>query len=284
VVTLGVRPEGHITIELRNADGVQTREFDNVVLDSGWDSLISRMLTADAAAVPKWLYFGIGESEPSKSDSGLEQRLTNGKAHTSIAYSGLVNAGNLTAYSQAIVRFDYAPGELSGVRWTEVGLAYGNSYVEPYNRALIMDEARVPTPLVCLADQTVTVYVRLRLWLTGWGSRVETGIVSGTLNLNGNIQSTTNGLWIKGFPLNSAVLGSLAPLAREGYAPPSSRWYFVTNADNFSASFIAFRARSDIEMLRIDLDNDKWITKPNGWALHFRIGITIVRGAEPSGE
>jgi hypothetical protein len=277
MVTLGVKPEGHITIELRNADGVQTREFDNVVLDGGWASLLSRMLSADGSMVPKWLYFGIGESEPSKFDPGLEQRLTNGKAHTSIAYSGLVDAGKLTAYSQAIVRFDYAPGELSGVRWTEVGLAYGDNYVEPYNRALIMDEARVPTPLVCLPDQTVTVYVRLRLWVTGWGTKVQTGIVSGTLNLNGNIQSATNGLWIKGFPLNSAVLGTLAPWVREVYAPPSARWYFVTNA-NFSASFIAFRARSDVEMLRIELDVDKPVTKPNGWTLHFRIGITIVRG------
>ena len=273
-IGLGVRPEGHITIELRNADGVQKREFHNVVLNGGWDAMMFRMLDADGSMVPKFLYFGVGDSEPTKEDPGLEQRMTTAKAHTSIAYGGLVDAGTLTAYSQAIVRFDYAPGELSGVRWTELGLSYGTNYETPFNRALVLDENEIPVPLVCLPDQEVIVYVRLRLYFTGWATRVETGIVNGTLQLSGNIESPTNGLWIKGFPLQSAIAGGVTGI-REGYNPPSTKYYFVTSAA-WTASFIAFRARSDVEMCRIDLDFP-YLTKPAGWTVHFRIGITIVR-------
>lgn len=271
---LGVRPEGHITIEV---DGKPVREFSNIVLNGGWESLLSRMLDADGSMVPKWLYFGTGDSEPSADDPGLEQRITAGKNHTSIVYGGLTDVSKLIAYSEALVRFDYAPGELSGYRWAELGLAYDNEYAEPYNRALVLDENRIPVPLVVLPDQEVTVYVRLRLYATGWGSRVETGDVRGVLTMSPNISSPTVGLWRKGFPLQTALLGTLAAI-REVYNPPSAKFLFVTGS-TLSASTIFFRSRDNIGMLQIDLDNpSSLITNLTGLNLHFRIEITIVRG------
>lgn len=270
---LGVRPEGRVTIEV----GDRRLEFDNLVLNAGFDSLMTRAVSADEAMVPKFLRFGTGKTEPTVSDSGLEIPSGPIKAHTSIAYGGLVNAGDLSAYSQAIVRFDFDAGELSGVRWSELALSYNADGSEPYNRALILDENEVPTELVCLEDQPVTVYIRLRLFLLGWGDPVAVNGITGTIQMNGNIQSPTVGLWIKGFPFVDTLMAGTAGI-REGYTPGDYGAKFYTPIapwTTFTSSQIDFRARSSTTMMSLNFGFQ--LVKPVDHSLHFRIRLAVSR-------
>ena len=276
---LGVKPEGHITIERRSGRGVVRQEFDNEILNVGWHSMLARAHVADGAMVPKYLFFGIGETEPTKDDLGLEQRITPGKLFTSVSYSGLTNAGNLTAYSQVFVRFDFAPGELSGVRWTEVGTAYGENYEEPFNRAIIMDEARVPVPLVCLPDESVTVFVRLRLFLNGWGETALIGdLYEGVKTMSPNISSATIGLWVKGLPVVEARMGGVTATRIQNYPPRAIfRWDLGPLNSPFEASTLSLRGLSSTEFLRIDFDAVKRPKAPIDWIYKLNLGVNIVR-------
>lgn len=165
-ITFGVKATGSIEITVGNA----VRKFPNVVLDDGWHRLASKSGLSEGSMVPKWLRFGIGTTEPSESDAGLEERIdSTTKQATSVTYGGLIDATRQSAYSEALVRFDYAAGEITG-EWTELGLSYDEDYAEPYNRALVRDENWFPAPLLVLSDQPVTVFVRLRIHFDqDWG-------------------------------------------------------------------------------------------------------------------
>ena len=270
---LGVRPEGRVTIEV----GDRRLEFDNLVLNSGFDSMMVRAVSADEAMVPKFLRFGTGDEEPVLTDTGLHAPYGPIKAHTGIAYGGLVDAGTLTAYSQAIVRFDFAPGELSGARLNELALSYNADGTEVYNRAMIRDENGIATSLVCLPDQAVTVYIRLRLFLRGWGDFIAVNGITGTIQMNGNIQSTTNGLWIKGFPFLNTLMAGATGL-REGYTPGDYGAKFYTPIapwTTFTSTQIDFRARSNVTMMSLNFGFQ--LVKPANHSLHFRIRIAVAR-------
>ena len=276
---IGLKPDGYFIIEQRNSKRTARREFQNEILHVGWNAMLTKPHVADGAMVPKYLFFGIGETPATKNDTGLEQRITPGKFFTSVAYSGLTNAGNLTAYSQVFVRFDYAPGELSGVRWTEVGLAYGESYTEPFNRAIISDEARVPTPLVVLPDDSVTVYVRLRLFLNGWGQKVFIGSeYEGISTMSPNISSSTVGMWARGLPLVEAVMGGQTATRVQNHPPRTVfRWNLGPLNSPFEASTLSLRGRGSTEFLRIDFDQHKRPKAPVDWIYKLDLGVTIVR-------
>jgi hypothetical protein len=278
-VEIGLKPDGYFIIEQRNAKRTVRREFQNEILNIGWTAMLAKPPIADSAMVPKYLFFGIGETPATKDDLGLEQRITPGKLFTSASYSGLTNAGNLTAYSQVFVRFDYAPGELSGVRWTEVGLAYGEEYEEPFNRAIISDEARVPVPLVVLPDDAVTVYVRLRLFLNGWGETAFIGdLYEGVKTMSPNISSSTVGLWIRGLPLVEAVMGGQTATRVQDHPPKTIfRWNLGPLNSPFEASTLSLRGRGGTEFLRIDFDAVKRPQAPVDWIYKLDLGVTIVR-------
>ncbi len=275
---LGVTPTGQVEIQV----GDRRRRFDNLVLDAGWLSLLNRMNDVDGAMVPTWLHFGTGDSDPEPGDIGLEQRSTGtAKAETSREYRGLVDAGNLTAYSEVVVRFDYAAGELTG-EWAELGLSYDEGYGEPYNRALVRDENGEPTSLIVMSYQPVTVYARLRLYLTEWGQTVDLSDsidgLTGKLSMEGNIASATQGLWLKGFPTFSAEMGGVTSKA-EGFdvtVPTVKQYFAVAPPGAWSASRILFQGRDDVPMLRLDFDPE--LAKPDGLTLYLRVRVTIVRG------
>lgn len=275
---LGVEPTGLVEVVTHR----QRRRFSNLVLDRGWGALLERMDGDDGAMVPRWLSFGTGDSDPEPSDQGLEQRVSSTeKEAESVSYGGQVDAGSLTAYSEAVVRFDYEAGELTG-EWVELGLAYGSGASEPYNRALIRDENNVPTPLLVLPSEPVTVYVRLRLHIAGWGKVVSFPVndqgQESTLNIDPSLASESQGLWLKGLPLKSAVIGGLDG-QREGFIPDesSASFYFATSPwESWNASRITVKARDDSPMLRLDLSPR--IESPAGTSLHLRFRITMKKG------
>lgn len=276
---LGLKPEGHITIELRNADGVERLEFDNLVTDSGWSAFLARTtVNADSALVPKFLRFGLGDEEPTLGDTALHQSLPLIRGHTSIVYGGLVDAGKLTAYSSATVRFDFAPGELSGHRLTELGLSYNADGTDLYNRALIRDENAVPTPLVCLSDQEVVVYVRLRLYLTGWTEPVQLGPYSGTIQMNsGGAQSTTANMWVKGLPTAKVVIGNQTAIALTPDAPRYEHYLFHGPYTTWwSASLITFYGRDNASFLSVSIPQP-YITLGPDLVMGWRITIQFQR-------
>lgn len=277
---LGMTPTGEVEIQV----GDRRRRFDNLVLDRGWGSLASRSDGPDGSMVPRWLSFGTGDSDPHPSDSGLEQRMAaSEKEATSVAYGGLINATVFDAYSEAVVRFDYAAGELTGDNWTELGLAYGSGYSEPYNRALIRDESRVPVPLVVLSDEPVTVYVRLRLHFNGgWGRVVDLSShipgLTGTVNLDNNIGDGDRNIWRKGLPIHSAIMGGTTG-TRESLdlSVPSAVFYYkLWPYTDWSATRITFRGRDNTNFIYLDFDPE--LVKPYLKFLVTRLRITIVRG------
>lgn len=278
-IDLGVRPEGHIAIRARNRDGEVWRHFSNIVTDQGWLTMISKITEADGAMTPKFLRFGLSDEEPERSDTSLLMPVGPIKGHTSITYGGLVNAGQLTAYSTAFVRFDFAPGELSGHRLTELGLSYNADGTSLYNRALIRDENKIPVPLVCLPDQAVTVWVRLRLYLNGWGTPVNIGGVTGTIAMNsGGIQSTTANMWVRGLPLWDATMAGVTS-QRERFNPPSVQQYFAVGPDGaWSASEILFLGRGGQSFMSVNIS--PWLTRPVGHMIQWRIQLTIERAPD----
>lgn len=274
---LGVTPTGQVEIRV----GGRARRFDNLVLDAGWASLLARTGDDDGDMVPRWLSFGTGDGDPHPGQGGLEQRVASSeKQASSVEYGGFVDATTLTAYSEAVVRFDYEAGELTGDNWSELGLAYGEGYSEPYNRALIRDENREPVPLVVLSDEPVTVYVRLRLYMTGWGSTVSLNNLgaTGTLTVESAVASETEGIWLKGFPIVSAAMGGETGQqeALDLSVPTCKHYFAVSPSGSLSASRIQYRARDGATHLSVDLDPE--IEKPDGLALYLRVRITIVRG------
>jgi hypothetical protein len=278
-IALGVKPEGEIAIRLKNRDGETWRRFSNIVTDQGWVTMIQKINEADGAMAPKFLRFGLSDEEPSRADTSLIQPAGPIKGHTSITYGGLVNAGQLIAYSTAFIRFDFAPGELSGQRWAELGLSYNSNGTSLYNRALIRDENGVPVPLVCLPDQSVTVWVRLRLYLNGWGTPVNIGGVTGTIAMNsGGAQSTTSNMWVRGLPLWDATMAGITS-QRERFNPPSVQQYFAVGpSGSWSASEILFRGRGGQSFMSISLS--PFLTRPVGHMLQWRIQLTIERAPD----
>lgn len=175
---LGIALSTTFRVEKRNRKGEITgeREFDNVVLDIGWDAFASRLQAG--AKAPRHLYLGTGTTEPTAQDTGLENLSGTlpGKLESSYTMAG---SDYLERRAEARLVFEYGEGEAEGV-WTELGLAYGSSYTEPYNRALFRDENGNATSFTILSDEYLTVYAYLNLYLVD-----PDPLPSGTLDYNG---------------------------------------------------------------------------------------------------
>jgi hypothetical protein len=228
--------------------------------------------------VPQYLRFGISDEEPSKEQTGIIQPYGPIKFRHSMAHGGLVDAGSLTAYSQVIIRFDFAAGELSGALLSELSVGYNANGTGAYNRALVLDENRVPVPLVVLPTQTVTVFVRLRLYFMGWGNQVQVNNISGTVQMGSGIASPTNGVWRKGLPFSSARMATVWTSLREGYAPGNTwaKFYIpVPQYTSFSTTLVEFCGRTDSVL--VELFFGATLVKPFDQSLHFRAVIAIAR-------
>jgi hypothetical protein len=145
--------------------------FHNIVLNVGWDNLKSRWNTN---MTPRYLYLGTGTTEPRVTDTGLaaiSQTLA-GKLNTSSALYA-----NKNGYDAARMEFNYGEGEAQGT-WTELGLAYGTTYTEPYNRALFRGVDGQPISLTVLSNEYLRVFVELRMYF-------PTSQAGGTFAFNG---------------------------------------------------------------------------------------------------
>lgn len=174
-VGIGVGLAGRFSVEKRNRNGDITwsSEFDNLVLDVGWDNFKQQLIDRASHPMPNYLYLGTGTSEPQATDSGLEKvsETLPGKLRTHPSDDEYED-NEEDRWAQVTKKFKYEEGEAEGV-WTELGLAYGSDYDAPYNRSLIRDQNGDPVSLTILSDEYLTVYVQLRLYFgdaTGEGS------------------------------------------------------------------------------------------------------------------
>lgn len=244
-IGIAVRPTGHILIKKHGPGGdVRWKSgFDNIVLDVGWNNLINNVdQTNRWAHVPKYLYLGSGTTEPAATDSGLESASGTlpGKLRSGTSIGGSSTTDRYASVNQTFV---YGQGEAEGV-WTELGLAYGSTYTEPYNRSLIRDDLGNPISLTILSDEFLTVYVELRMYFP------DTGSITGQLDYNGQAIDWTatmnatplteptaqwgRNFWYEGFPyvwvkvddtrLDMTYLGNLSwETQQQVYSPGTSR-------------------------------------------------------------
>ena len=267
-----VTPSGQFEVHLHG----RGLSFPNVVLDVGWQNLLARNLgNADGEIVPKWLWFGLGDDDPAPGQTGLQDRQSIGKYATSVEYRGQIDGGRQTAWHEAVVRFDFEPGELTGL-WSEVGLSYDSEYADPYNRALIMDENRVPIPMIVPEYMGATVYARLRLYLGGWGQAVSIGdLYNGTVTIATNAVGSS-GLWVKGLPNIQVIKGGITASRIQPSPDAVFRWQVGPLDSPWSFSMLSLRGRSSTEMMRIDLDDV--VTVGKGWTYNMDLGINFSRG------
>lgn len=175
-VRVGLDITGHVRVEKwsKSRDERLDLEFDNVVLNIGWDTFATQYITpiTSGGLFPRYLYLGTGATEPKATDLGLAAVSTalGGKyMHSWPELGGVFSVSE--KYSTVNLRFDYGEGEAEGV-WTELGLGYRAAYnppevnapyTTPFNRALFRDETGTPIAITVLADEYLRVFVQLRL-------------------------------------------------------------------------------------------------------------------------
>lgn len=160
-VGIGLDVEGHIKVEKWAKGGpVEVREFPNVVLNVGWENMKTRF-TVDPVN-PRYLYLGTGTTEPKATDTGLQAigSSLGSKFRFSESFGGNASQRRF----DVTIRFDYGEGEAQGT-WTELGLAYGETYTQPFNRALFRDQNGAPQAITVLSDEFLRVFVTLHLFV-----------------------------------------------------------------------------------------------------------------------
>jgi len=164
LIHLPASVSGELRLEKRRAGVVtEVRAFHNLVMTGPFNQLIADLRGDNAWQNAQYLFLGTGDSEPTPTDSGLEQRSgLAGKLASSQAFTNWVDPPNGERWADVTLQYDFAVGEATG-EWAEIGAAADAGYVAPYNRALIRDENGAPTSLVVLSDEALTVYLTLRL-------------------------------------------------------------------------------------------------------------------------
>lgn len=136
------------------ADGRITKEtgwFDNIVLDSGIDRMLSSTW-GDGVAV------GSGSSTPQKTQTQLDSVI----ATTTTRISGTSGAQTTTEPFYEWVRYIYRFGEgIAAGNISEVGIIYRNA-TNLWNRALVRDTEGNPTSITILSDEFLDVVVEVR--------------------------------------------------------------------------------------------------------------------------
>lgn len=274
-IELGVVPEGRFEI----CSSTQQRRFANTILNTGWREWLHRMPKSEASLIPQWLCFGVGDSEPSTTDAGLElPQLDTEREASSMDHGGLVDAGTLSGFSEVVLDFDYPEGALAGV-WQELGLSFAPEGVQPFNRALIRDENGVAVPLVVLTHEAVKVRVRLRLSLKGWGSAFTLSGLNtrAVLSLDGNLADDQFGIWAQGLPmLGGEIAGESARFETLDPDTGTAKVYFgLSPAEALEASRVSFHGRLGKPLCHLDLDEP--LVKSAGRAMYLRAFIHAVR-------
>lgn len=184
--TIGIALDTNIRVKKFASNGslVEERDFKNVVLDVGWDSLMRRVM--DDNSEPEYLFLGTGTTEPSASDPGLESPSSSlpGKPRSNSRDLGAGEHDEDHWWWRTRHRYDYDAGEAEGT-WTELGLAYDESYSEPYNRSLFRDENGDPISITVLSDEYLQVFVDLIMY-------TPTGVVAeGDISYDGQVHTWT---------------------------------------------------------------------------------------------
>lgn len=235
-------PSGHVTAIVSGESASRVHKFPNVVLNSGWRELVTRSLENNPDMAPTWLFFGVSDAEPSPEQTGLIEREA-GTANQSVSqtYGGFIDTTYLSAYSEVVLRFDYPAGAMTG-EWSEIGLAFDSGYAKPYNRALIADENGVPTPLLVLSHESVTVYVRLRINLAGWGETMQIAEgVTGILQVKADMADPLRNIWKTGLPITRCLIGgSESKIEKFSLDEASAKHYFYVSQGAWSASSMNF--------------------------------------------
>ena len=238
--TIGIALDTNICVKKLSANGelVEELKFKNVVLDTGWDSFMRRVMDGDSE--PRFLFLGTGTTEPSASDPGLESPSSSlpGKPRSNgRSLAGGEHDANHWWW-RTRHRYDYDAGEAEGT-WTELGLAYDQAYSEPYNRSLFRDENGDPISITVLADEYLQVFVDLIMY-------TPAGVVAeGEIVYDGQVHTWTveydNSKW-------QGWLGSKTP------------WYYnsgylnridisnLTNGSDFTYSLTREEARGELEL------------------------------------
>ena len=164
-LAVGLKPHGRFCVEKgsRRRQTCERLRFDNIVLDTGWENFKQKAFFA--YCFPDYLFLGTGTSEPQRTDLGLEavsQQLPGCHRTTNETDFAVRYTEGEPLLHEVTLRFDYGEGVAEGV-WTELGLAYGRDYTEPYNRSLFRDENGNPISLTILSDEYLTVFVQLQL-------------------------------------------------------------------------------------------------------------------------
>ena len=164
MIHLPASVSGELRLEKRRAGVVtEVRAFHNLVMTGPFNQLIADLRGDNAWQNAQYLFLGTGDSEPTPTDSGLEQRSgLAGKLASSQTFTNWVDPPNGERWADVTLQYDFAVGEATG-EWAEIGAADDADYSTPYNRSLIRDENGVPTSLVVLSDEALTVYLTLRL-------------------------------------------------------------------------------------------------------------------------
>lgn len=164
MIHLSANVSGKLRLEKRRGGVItQVSRFPNLVMSGPFNELISDLRGDNAWQNAQYLFLGTGDSEPTPSDSGLEARSgLAGKLATSQTFANFTDGPTGLRQADVTLRYDFAEGEATG-EWTEIGAADDADYTTPYNRALVRDENAVPTSLVVMSDESLTVYLTLRL-------------------------------------------------------------------------------------------------------------------------
>lgn len=185
-LAVGLKPHGRFCIEKgsRSRQTCERMQFENIVLDVGWEHFAYRAFYT--YCFPDYLFLGTGTSEPQRTDPGLEavsQTLPGCHRTTTETDFAVRYTQGEPLLHEVTLRFDYDEGVAEGV-WTELGLAYERDYTEPYNRSLFRDENGDPTSLTILSDEYLTVFVQLQLL-------IDTTPQTGTFQFNGETVNYT---------------------------------------------------------------------------------------------
>lgn len=199
-INVPVSVSGHVSVQKWSKKRGTWDEwsFDNLVLDVGLQSLRNRFPNHDpltgnlsfGVMQPRYLWLGTSSVEPQHSDTGLlaiSTGLGSKEAGVNPEFGGSttnrLTGGEL--YSSVRFQFDYGEGEAAGT-WSELGLSFGPTYTEPFNRALFRDGLGAAQQVTVLADEYLRVFVELRMHFPP-GMPIATG----SFLLNG----TTEVLW-----------------------------------------------------------------------------------------
>lgn len=297
---VGIGITGYVFAERIKPDGsvAQKLAFPNVILNVGWDVISARFgnLSTSIKNYPEYLYLGTGTTEPSAEDLGLENISgIAGKYRTEVIWtdeSGYLAPDQKSGRTDVTLRFDYLQGEATGT-WTELGLAYNNTYINPFNRALFRDGNGDPISLTVLADEflritvVLTKHIRLQDGTLTFDFNGTTITTNPILSTTGIRNGTNSYSWWKMWPTKSRFRCA----DDNDYC---SQLQGVSRSINISeqlASFTYFRdyVGANIIHQRIQFMNttdvtalitshlSPWMTKTDGWTMDGSWSIQFFR-------